>query len=476
MEKKKLDSSKISVIITLAIWNFVFLGTEYLFDNMMAYVTDAQEVVIAQSRILGASVIGFFLYPLFKRQQKAGIKNILLFAASFISVICIFLIQQRLSYQSIMVAGCLIFVLFGMAGGVIHKRAADLFAPDKNLAKAIGVSYALGLALQFLNNNLVRKDVAEAIVLALFTAAGAIMMTGFDGEENSGQESEIRGNIVNGRRITGKPEIAGVILLANVILMSCIFATLDNAVTLVHAEGAVDIGQWPRLLLAVSGLLAGVLFDLKDRRFMDIGMYCVTLLSTICVVVIELGGPFLAGLIVFYLSAGFFVIYFTTGFVELAGCMKLPELWAGLGRTANNFCAVMIGPVSVAMLSSGNGMMISVTALVLFALISITMFLYSGRVKTDFTQEESKKQSVGEKQERDIRKFNAFAKQFSLTEREQEVMKLLLTSDENVQDLAGKLYISRAALYRHLTSLNEKTDTRSRIGLLQFYYSFKETD
>lgn len=37
MEKRKLDSSKISVIITLAIWNFVFLGTEYLFDNMMAY-------------------------------------------------------------------------------------------------------------------------------------------------------------------------------------------------------------------------------------------------------------------------------------------------------------------------------------------------------------------------------------------------------------------------------------------------------
>ena len=83
------------------------------------------------------SVIGFFLYPLFRRQQKAGIKNILLFAASFISVICIFLIQERSSYRSIMIAGCLIFVLFGMAGGVIHKRAADLLASDRNLAEAV---------------------------------------------------------------------------------------------------------------------------------------------------------------------------------------------------------------------------------------------------------------------------------------------------------------------------------------------------
>ena len=476
MEKRKLDSSKISVIITLAIWNFVFLGTEYLFDNMMAYVTDAEGVVIAQSRILGASVIGFFLYSLFRRRQKAGIKNILLFAASFVSVICIFLMQQHLSYQSIMIAGCLTFILFGIAGGVIHKKATDLFAADRNLAKAIGVSYALGLMLQFLNNNLVRWDVAETIVLALFTAVGAILMIGFNGQENSGQAEEIQNPVAGRRRITGKLEIAGVILLMNVILMSCIFATLDNAVTLVHAEGSVDIGQWPRLLLSVSGLLAGVLFDLKGRRFMDIIMYCVTLLSTICVVVIELGGPFLAGLIVFYLSAGFFAIYFTTGFVELADCMKRPALWAGLGRTANNFCAVIIGPVSVAMLASGNSMMICVTTLVLFALISITMFLYAGRVKTDLELEKEEDQDAVKTDENDIRKFTAFAERFSLTEREQEVMKLLLTSDGNVQDLAGELYISRAALYRHLTFLNEKTNTKSRIGLLQFYYGWKATD
>ncbi|MBO4982038.1 MAG: hypothetical protein J6C84_09115 [Lachnospiraceae bacterium] len=35
--------------------------------------------------------------------------------------------------------------------------------------------------------------------------------------------------------------------------------------------------------------------------------------------------------------------------------------------------------------------------------------------------------------------------------------------------------ISRAALYRHITSLNEKTQTKSRIGLMQFYYGWKQT-
>ena len=35
-------------------------------------------------------------------------------------------------------------------------------------------------------------------------------------------------------------------------------------------------------------------------------MYCVTLLSVMCVAVIELGGPFMIGLVAFYMSAGIF--------------------------------------------------------------------------------------------------------------------------------------------------------------------------
>lgn len=49
----------------------------------------------------------------------------------------------------------------------------------------------------------------------------------------------------------------------------------------------------------------------------------------------------------------------------------------------------------------------------------------------------------------------------------------LLTSDKSVQDIAGELYISRAALYRHIANLNEKTGTKSRVGLIQFYYEWK---
>ena len=58
--------------------------------------------------------------------------------------------------------------------------------------------------------------------------------------------------------------------------------------------------------------------------------------------------------------------------------------------------------------------------------------------------------------------------------KQKEVLEMLLTSDENVQDIAGKLFISRAALYRHISNLNQKTKTKSRVGLLQFYYEWND--
>lgn len=39
-------------------------------------------------------------------------------------------------------------------------------------------------------------------------------------------------------------------------------------------------GQWPRALLALSGLAAGFVFDWKSRKYMGPIMYCVMMLST----------------------------------------------------------------------------------------------------------------------------------------------------------------------------------------------------
>ena len=333
----------------------------------------------------------------------------------------------------------------------------------------MGAAYALGILFQFLNHNCVKNDVVEAVILSVSLMVFLMLILKLK-KETTFVRQERTGETEADRVTLRSRSVAAGALVACVVFMTCVFSTLDNAVTLVHASGSVDIGQWPRLLLALSGLTAGFLYDLKDRRFMNLMMYSVTLLSTICVVVIQSGGPFLAGLIVFYLSAGFFVVFFTVSFMELAHYMKVPEFWAGIGRAINNICAVMTSAISVMLLSSKSSAAIIITALILFVLISIAIYNYQSQFRTE--EIKKSKQPVMD----DTEKFLAFSETFSLTDREQDVLKVLLKSDENIQEIAEQLLISRAALYRHITSLNEKTQTRSRIGLLQIFYSWERKD
>ena len=148
----------------------------------------------------------------------------------------------------------------------------------------VGVSYALGIFLQFLNNNLVDLETAEALILSLFALVALALLLKAERlcrQENAEAEELQSPAIEDDGKGTRKKIAAGGLLALLVILMACIFSTLDNAVTMHHAAGT-DIGQWPRLLLAVSGLSAGFLFDIRKRKFMAMMMYCVMLMSVIC--------------------------------------------------------------------------------------------------------------------------------------------------------------------------------------------------
>lgn len=99
---------------------------------------------------------------------------------------------------------------------------------------------------------------------------------GFFNESHS--RRALSGETEQRQESSGKERTVGLLLVLLVALMTCVFSTLDNAVTLVHSSGETDIGQWP--LLALSGLAAGFVFDWKSRQYMGPIMYCVMMLST----------------------------------------------------------------------------------------------------------------------------------------------------------------------------------------------------
>lgn len=231
--------------MTLAFFNFIFLGVEYLYDNMMAYVNDAEGVVLAESYILGASFWGFLLFPVLDKKITKSNKSIVSFIGALVGIICVFVIWQHGSYISILLCGCLLFVVLGIFGASVHYKISMVIEDKKHLAKSIGIAYAMGILLQFISNNLIVNDMIESIFLAVSLAVFVILLIKTEGYMPSNKENNInRREEEEDKGIKIKnPVVAEITIVGTVILMSCIFSTLNISVTYVHAGGSVDIGQ-----------------------------------------------------------------------------------------------------------------------------------------------------------------------------------------------------------------------------------------
>ena len=281
---------------------------------MMAFQTDSSGVVACTKIMCLESVRWvFFCWECLmkncgKVQREHGRAG-----AGVLAAVCLWEIQVHQSYGSTLAAELILYVLLGIAGSLVHYRAACRYGMEEHLAETVGVSYATGLFLQFLENNLIHNAAVEAVILTVAFWALLFLV-----EKKKVAGSLMERNLYESDPIR-HPYAAAVTLIFTVALMTCIFATLDNAVTLGHAGGSMDIGQWPRLILAVSGLVSGVLFDYGKGRYRNLIMYCVTLLSTVCILVIVSGGSFLLGLIVFYLSARLLCCVFLDRFCAAGG-------------------------------------------------------------------------------------------------------------------------------------------------------------
>lgn len=515
MAKEAPWKNRIRSVILLALFYFLFLGSEYLFDNSIIYHTDSHGVVIAQSYILGISTLGFLFYPVFKYlavKKAAGLKYLGIFFCFLVGTVCYFLINRHPGYALTLTAGCVLFFLLGILGSSIHYLCSLLLIQDSLLPAVVGFGYAFGILLQFINNNFVSNTAISALILSLSLVLLLFLLTRIRLKHTVRTDTPLKTRI-----LTLHPLRTGLLLAGTIALMTCIFSTLDSEMTLLHASGELNLGSLPRLLLALSGICAGILFSKIRERYQNLFMFCVMLFSTICVVLLQAGGSILISCIIFYLSAGIFAVYFTVSFMSLSYHTRVPELWAGLGRAVNNLCAVCISRLTMMLVSSGNPAVIYIITLVIFVVTGIALFVYTVQADTYVapsdptlhamdilsgsavaSSEDSQHLFSGSSDchtkstasvipaspgpsrpsstsDRELH-FRQFSDHFALTDREKEVLKVLLTSDENMQELADRLYISRTMLYRHVASLNKKTSTKSRISLIQFYYSWDPED
>ncbi len=534
MKQELTKLASLRAISMLAVFTFLFLSTEYFYVNRIAQNASSARTVNVQNYALGVSAVGFCLYPLLFRFFRNRLHSAVFFTLAMLAIVCFVILGSPVASGLLTAAGMLLFLVLGILGSAVHYHFLCEISDKKYFARMVGISYGFAILLQFLNNSLISSALAEQLLLCTallfivfflfrFQHREAIYSSQMpDAANSSPQVSDVTnpcpqvsdttnpcphmpdtaacaasGNTGSQHKLPASgalPQLVLLILL--VIFMTCIFSTLDNTVTLGHADGTMDIGQWPRVLLACSGLAAGFLFDLHDRRFMNLIMYCIMMLSTLSVAILQLGGSFLIGLIVFYLSSGFFVVFFTTSFLALSEDTRCPRLWAGMGRAVNNGGAALVSNLSLSLIASGNSITLIITALVLFATVSILIAAYStlkepdAQAACEANASHDTKAALGNDSSAstapDISSdpdypqdtpnadpFSTFSTAFSLTDREQSVFDQLVNTEKSIQEIADSLFISRRTCQRYITSIYEKVGAKSRMGLYQSYIEWQ---
>lgn len=464
-----LSKTKINALLALALFTFAFLAAEFRFDINIGLLAGAERVVLAQGFILGASVIGFIGYaPLLGLAQRKGQPRAAVNAAVPIAILGLTQIQSPTGSLALEILGCLAFLGLGLLGAAAHHAFSLAFQDDPKFATGAGASYAAGILMQFAINLLDCGGIAELIVLGTATIVISTLSTAPQATDEG--SSRTINPFAEPSHALAKQACWSIAL---VMILACLFSTLDNVVTLSNAHGTIAVQTWPRLFLAASGLLAGIVFDLAERRYMGLVMLGIAVLSTSSILAVEAGADPNLGLVVFYLSSGFFVTFFTATFTQLAPRMHAPALWAGMGRAANNACAFTMSGVSLALVTSGNVALIMIGALMLLVAASVA-FVAAGLFRLPQTEQEREHQQRAEKAlaapsiEEQRR---AFIADHALTPREVDVLVAVTQDERPLKQIAEELGISMRMVQRHLSSIYQKTDTQTRAGLTKAFPS-----
>lgn len=456
----------IYAIILMGLFTFVFLSVEYMFVSRISLLVSQQRATLSQNYVLGVSTAGFLLYPLFKHFLNNRLYKLLMIITGLLSVFLTISTSYGKSFEYIFSGGIILFILLGLVGGNVYYVSACMIR-NRHLAKTAGISYFLGILLQFINHNAIHIRTIQLVILSVSMLMLFILLienerilSRYITDKYAAKtiiESSAKGNKHN--------ILLYISIIVLVILMACLFSTLDSAVTLVHSDGIADIGQGARILLAFSGLAAGFIFDISNRKYTGIIMYCIMILSTLCIVLLEFSKPFVAVLIVFYLSAGFFAVFFTSEFMELSQYVRIPELWAGMGRAVNNITAAVIASFVLQLLSSDNNLLKIILILVLFVLVSIMSVIYTFE-KYYFIQQFTQHTDEVTNEQDQLHKLTT---QYSFTEREGEVFSYLVTTEDNIQTISEHMHVSRRTLERYISAIYGKTGVKSRVGLINLF-------
>ena len=453
---RQIGTAMIWQSICFALCFFSFMMAEAMTNSRANELLGAERVNTVYAIGLLCTGVGFLSFSALRRLFKnERVRKAVICIVGIVCIIscCVFLTIDHIGLFSLF-AG-LSLVSCGHIGGCVYYHHAMTFLGSPYIGRATGIGMSLAILIQILIHNLI---VTKAVfIISIAISILLVLFIIFRLPKDWMLENPLPYSSENK---TDK-KTAG-ILIAAVALMSLVSGTMDAVITFFDAAGELNVYYGVRLFYALGLLAAGFLADMQNKKYLPLATACIILLSSASTALLGSKAGAYTGIALMYLYSGFYVIFFTVMFCDFASKTKHPELWAGMGRVVRCvFVSLTVMPVMQIYKAAGSAALVVIScALSIVLLLVLLPFIVSALKKEPEIQAETP--SHEELMQR-------FAKLYALTPRETEVLEKLLSTEEGVQEIADGLFISRRVLQRYISSVYEKTGTKSRIGLFQNY-------
>ena len=460
-EMRELLHNKIKLICFFSIYSLIFYLPSMLIIGKCVTIVGTENTHWPVACNVLCMSLGFLSYPLSRKiftSVAARKKALLGLGVLLLIYILVMLGPLRTNSVSsyLLMLGGEAFLMGNFSGFVFYYMAFSLQG-SPYLGRIFGIALAIGVTLQnILQHHMLQVRQTANITLAV-TIVGMLFIMW------KAPHDLLFENPLPYEKAPKAFPRQGILAILTVLLLSLLSGFIDCYLTFLNAHNVLDEADWPRLFFAVGLVLAGFLADVGKRRYLSMWTGCAAVTAIAASALLIFGSAYNVALSLTYFFAGFFVIYLMAFFLEMAPKTKYPDLWIVMGRVV--YCAVnglmVLAAPEMRYFLAGNKLLLMATLVV----IGIFILCYlQGQPQMRLEPDKEKVEKIP------LSPLESFGVSCGFTPRENEVFALLLDDNLTIQDIADNLFISRRVCQRYLTSMYEKTQTKTRLNLLLKYY------
>ena len=497
-------------MVSLTLFYFIFLESNTFYLSSMSSFSLEPDFVTTIVPIMGLNALGFLCFPLYSLKLSRKKRRGAAFVFAILWVASLIVAATASSPIAIVVAGCLSFFIMGILGGNAYFGVAMMLARSNRLITCVALAHAAGIFLHLICFHIPLGRAGDAAFLGLgIIAFSLVALFGWPSLQTplEGAAVDSVGNPIYPRKILDpqKPDASpspqeprrfAFQLVTLTVLLAALFNGLDSSTSL----GVPWVNQcaevWPRLVVAICGVAAGVLFDIDRHRHMGTVVLCVAFLAISAALAAGSGSNITVCRVVFYAASGIFAVFNLSLFIWLAAYMQVPQLWAGMGRIISDVVTLVITIPSAA-LAQTNHQVLTSLSFDLFAAVLILMTragmlalgyekqISSYPKKSTGAEEAPKQECAGESDQEPFRQASprtpeealaAFSESYGLTKREGDVLAAVVADEQPLKYVADNLGVGLRTVQHHLTSLYKKTGTQTRAGLTARFIEEAQND